>query len=63
MGVIPEESHYGIDKNLCYSYPCEVGPDGVWRIVDGLEINAFSQERMKKNEAELQSEKKMAFAK
>jgi len=22
MGVIPEESHYGISTDVCYSYPC-----------------------------------------
>ena len=56
MGVLPEESHYGISKDICYSYPCNVGPDGEWKIVDGLEINDFSRDRMKKNEAELLTE-------
>ena len=36
MAVIPEESHYGIDKDLCYSYPCNVDANGEWKIVDGL---------------------------
>ena len=63
MGVIPSEPHYGVDNTICYSYPCQVGPDGEWKIVDGLEINAFSRDRMKKNEVELQSEKKMALGK
>jgi malate dehydrogenase len=52
MGVIPEESHYGIDNGICYSYPCNV-VNGEWRIVDGLEINSFSKEMMQKNEKEL----------
>ena len=42
MAVIPSEAHYGIDTNLCFSYPCNVGPDGEWKIVDGLDINKFS---------------------
>lgn len=62
MGVIPEESHYGIDNSICYSYPCHV-VDGEWKIVDGLEINKFSADRMKKNEKELLEEKKMALGK
>jgi malate/lactate dehydrogenase len=49
MGVIPEESHYGISTGLCYSFPCEI-VNGDWRIVDGLEINSFSADKMKKNE-------------
>lgn len=63
MGVIPSEQHYGITNEICYSYPCTVGPDGEWRIVDGLDINAFSAERMKKNETELLQERKMALGK
>ena len=60
MGVIPEESHYGIDNGICYSYPCNV-VNGEWKIVDGLEINSFSREMMQKNEKELQGERKMAL--
>jgi len=61
MGVIPTESHYGIDSGICYSYPCNVDSNGDWKIIDGLEINGFSQERMKKNEKELLDERKMAL--
>lgn len=42
MGVIPEESHYGITTGICYSFPCNI-VDGEWKIVDGLEINDFSR--------------------
>lgn len=63
MGVIPSEQHYGITNDICYSYPCNIGPDGEWKIVDGLEINAFSAERMKQNETELLQERKMALGK
>jgi len=61
MGVIPEESHYGITNEICYSYPCQIDHNGNWKIVDGLAINQFSAERMKKNEKELLDEKKMAL--
>lgn len=50
MGVMPEESHYGISNEICYSFPCQIDKNGEWHIVDGLEINAFSAEKMKKNE-------------
>ena len=62
MCVIPEESHYGIATGICYSFPCRI-VDGEWTIVDGLEINAFSKEKMKQNEQELLEERKMALGK
>jgi len=52
MGVIPETSQYGIDAGLCYSFPCNC-VNGEWQIVQGIECNAFSQDKMKKNEKEL----------
>jgi len=36
MGVIPEESHYGISNQICFSYPVTIQKDGEWKIVDGL---------------------------
>jgi len=62
MGVIPEESHYGISTGICYSFPCYV-VDGEWKIVDGLDINEFSKEKMIQNEQELLTERKMALGK
>lgn len=62
MGVIPEQSHYGISTGICYSFPCEV-VNGEWKIVDGLKINDFSREHMVKNEQELLTERKMALGK
>ena len=53
MGVIPSEQHYGIDNTICYSYPCQVDANGEWKIVDGLQINDFSKDKMLKNEKEL----------
>lgn len=60
MGVITEESHYGIKTGICYSFPCKI-ENGEWTIVDGLDINDFSKERMIKNQDELLSEKEMAL--
>lgn len=60
MGVIPDESHYGITTGICYSFPCNV-VNGEWKIVDGLTVNKFSQDKMKKNEKELLEERKMAL--
>src|SRR6056300_987249 len=54
MGVYSDGSH-GIEKGLIYSFPvtCEGGD---WKIVEGIEPNAFSLERMKATEQELAEE-------
>ncbi|MBI5722112.1 MAG: malate dehydrogenase [Burkholderiales bacterium] len=54
MGV-PSNGEYGIPKDVMFGYPvtCE---GGKYKIVAGLEIDAFSQECINKTLAELQSE-------
>ena len=54
MGVYSDGS-YGIEKGLIYSFPvtCEGGD---WKIVEGMELNAFSLERMRATEQELAEE-------
>lgn len=41
MGVITDGGKYGVDGDLCFSYPCNV-VNGEWKIVEGLKINQFS---------------------
>lgn len=55
MGVYSDGS-YGIEKGLIYSFPC-VCKNGDWEIVQGVEINAFSQARMDATEQELIEER------
>lgn len=55
MGVYSDGS-YGIEKGLIYSFPC-VCKNGDWEIVQGLEINEFSQEKMTATETELREER------
>ena len=55
MGVYSDGS-YGIEAGLIYSYPVTCA-DGDWQIVDGLDINDFSREKMRDTEAELQEER------
>jgi malate dehydrogenase len=54
MGV-PSDGEYGIPKDVMFGFPvtCE---NGEYKIVEGLEIDAFSQERINKTLAELQGE-------
>ncbi len=55
MGVYSDGS-YGIEEGLIYSFPC-VCKDGDWEIVQGLDINEFSKEKMQATEKELQEER------
>lgn len=55
MGVYSDGS-YGIAEGLIYSFPC-VCNEGDWEIVQGLEINAFSQAKMTATETELAEER------
>ncbi|MDO4770088.1 MAG: malate dehydrogenase, partial [Brachymonas sp.] len=55
MGV-PSQGWYGIPKDVMFGFPvtCE---NGRYKVVEGLEIDAFSQECINKTLAELEGEK------
>ena len=53
---IYSDGSYGIQEGLIYSYPC-VCKNGDWEIVQGLEVNDFSRERMTATETELAEER------
>ena len=55
MGVYSDGS-YGVAEGLIYSFPvtCQGGD---WSIVQGVEVNGFSQEKMEATEAELAEER------
>lgn len=55
MGVYSDGS-YGVEEGLIYSFPCHCN-DGNWEIVQGIEINEFSRERMGLSEKELVEER------
>jgi malate dehydrogenase len=55
MGIHSDGS-YGIAEGLIYSFPVTC-KDGAYTIVQGLEINAFSQDLMDKTEQELSEER------
>ena len=54
--AVPADGSYGIEEGIVYSYPvtCEGGD---YTIVQGLNINEFSRERMDATEAELREER------
>ena len=55
MGVYSDGS-YGVAEGLIYSFPvtCQGGD---WSIVQGVEVNGFSQEKMDVTETELAEER------
>ncbi|WP_237065095.1 malate dehydrogenase [Microbulbifer guangxiensis] len=55
MAVFSDGS-YGIQEGLIYSFPCTC-KDGDWTIVQGVEINDFSREKMSATEQELAEER------
>lgn len=55
MGIVSDGS-YGIVEDLVYSYPVTC-KNGSYEIVQGLEINAFSQARMDATQKELEEER------
>ena len=55
MGIYSDGS-YGIAEGLIYSFPVTCS-NGDWSIVQGLEIDAFSQEKMDATEKELTEER------
>ena len=55
MGVYSDGS-YGVAEGLIYSFPVTCS-GGDWRILQGVEVNAFSQEKMDATETELTEER------
>ncbi len=54
MGI-PSDGQYGIPKDTMFGYPVTVA-GGEYKVVEGLEIDAFSQERINLTLKELQEE-------
>lgn len=54
--AVPSDGSYGVSEGLVYSFPVTV-EDGRINIVKGLDLNEFSLERLRLNEAELKDER------
>ena len=54
--AVPSDGSYGIDEGVVYSMPCTCA-GGDYRIVQGLEIDPFSREKMDATHAELREER------
>lgn len=54
--AVPSDGSYGIEPGIIFSYPC-VCAGGDYQIVQGLEVDDFSRERMNATETELREER------
>jgi len=54
--AIPADGSYGIEEGVIYSFPCTC-QDGDYKIVQGLDIDAFSRQKMDATETELREER------
>jgi malate dehydrogenase len=54
--AIPSDGSYGITEGLIYSFPVSC-KNGEYNIVQGLEIDPYSREKMQITEQELLAEK------
>jgi malate dehydrogenase len=54
--AVPADGSYGIEPGIIYSFPC-VCKDGDYEIVQGLDVDDFSRERMDATDAELREER------
>lgn len=54
--AVPSDGSYDIEPGIIYSYPC-VCKNGEYEIVQGLEIDEFSRQRMDATAAELREER------
>jgi malate dehydrogenase len=54
--AVPSDGSYGIGVGVIYSYPC-VCKNGDYEIVQGLEVDEFSREKMLATDQELREER------
>ncbi len=54
--AVPSDGSYGIEQGVIFGYPV-VCKNGAYEIVQGLEINEFSQKRLDETDAELREER------
>jgi len=55
--AVPSKGEYGIEPGLIASMPIRTTADGSWEVVEGLEIDPFSQSKIDATIAELKEER------
>ncbi|HLS05662.1 MAG TPA: malate dehydrogenase [Wenzhouxiangella sp.] len=59
--AVPTDGSYGIEPGVIFSYPCTC-ENGQWKIVQDLEINEFSRERLDATDKELRAERQAVLS-
>ena len=58
--VVVSDGSYGVEKGLMYSFPVNI-KDHKWSVVQGLDIDDFSRQKMDLTMKELQEERDEAL--
>lgn len=59
--AVPADGSYGIEPGVIFSYPCTC-ENGQWKIVQALEINEFSRDRLDATDKELRAEREAVLS-
>ncbi|MHC2186222.1 malate dehydrogenase [Rathayibacter agropyri] len=59
--AVESDGSYGVEEGLISSFPVR-SVDGEWRIIDGLEIDAYSRAKINESVLELRAERDQALA-
>ncbi len=54
--AVPADGSYGVEEGIIYSYPCRCS-NGDYEIIQGLDVDDFSREKMQATEQELREER------
>ena len=57
MGIYTQKRPYGIADGLVFSFPCTVDGRGDLRVIEGLELTPFLQEKIALTQKELVEER------
>jgi malate dehydrogenase len=55
--AVPSQGQYGVEEGIISSFPVEVGGDGSYKIVEGLEVGEFAQAKIDITVNELKGER------
>jgi malate dehydrogenase len=59
--IYSQKNPYNVADDLVFSFPCQRDGSGECKIVEGLELNCFLEERIKASEAELKQERELVM--
>lgn len=55
--AVVSKGEYGVPAGLVFSYPCQSDGKGNLKVIEGVKLDAYGQEKFKKTQQELQEEK------